>query len=206
MDQPNIDERAIIQRILRGERDAYAELVRAHQSRIRGYCRYLLRHEADAEDAAQEIFLKAYQSLDRFRGEAAFSTWLYRIAANHCLDRLRSAARRPTQSWDAMLEEHGEKAEALFTTTETPAAKAERTELLTAVLAELPERSRQILVLREMQGLSYEELAAALGCSLDAVKGRLKRARQELDQKLRHFAPLRSVQSGGAQQAGGDKR
>ena len=195
MDQPSIDERAIIQRILRGERDAYAELVRAHQSRIRGYCRYLLRHEADAEDAAQEIFLKAYQSLDRFRGDAAFSTWLYRIAANHCLDRLRRARRNPTDSWDAMIEAHGERAEALLATTDTPSDPVERTELLQMVLAALPERSRQVLVLRQMQGLSYTELAEVLGCSLDAVKGRLKRARQELDETLRHFLGPRSVQS-----------
>jgi len=211
MDQPPkdqpilLDERAVIRRVLRGDRDAYAELVRAHQGRVRGYCRYLLRNESDADDAAQEIFLKAYQSLDRFRGDSSFSTWIYRIAANHCLDRLRSAARRPSQSWDAMIEEHGEKAEALFTTTETPADQAERVELIGAVLAELPERSRQIIVLREVQGLSYDELASTLGCSLDAVKGRLKRARQELDQKLRHFTTPRGVKSGGAQQAGGDE-
>lgn len=196
---PPVDERAIIARIRRGDRNAFAELVRAHQGRVRGYCRYLLRNETDAEDAAQEIFLKVYQSLEKFRGDAKFSTWIYRITANHCLDRLRSAARRPTQSWDAMIEEHGEKAEALFATEETPAVPAERTELVRAVLADLPERSRHILVLREMQGLSYEELAQTLDCSLDAVKGRLKRARQELDRKLRHFLTPKGVKSGGDQ-------
>lgn len=102
-----IDERSLVQRIVTGDRDAYAELVRAHQARILRVCTALLGDPMLAEDAAQETFLKAYQSLASFRGQSAFGTWLYRIAANRCLDLLRKRQREHTESWDALVEESG---------------------------------------------------------------------------------------------------
>lgn len=132
-----------------------------------------------ADDAAQEIFVKAYQALGQFRGKSSFSTWLYRISVNHCADLLRKSARRKTESWEALLEKQGEKFESLFTTG-TGIDNSEHAELIAKFLLQLPEKSREILILREMHGLSYQELAEALTCSLDAVKARLKRARQEI--------------------------
>ena len=194
----SIDAPAVIRRVLAGDSNAYAELVRAYETRVRGYCRAMLRNAADADDAAQDVFLKAYQSLGRFRGEAAFSTWLYRIAANQCLDILRRSARRPTESWDAMVEREGDRAEALLASSDDTPLAGPDLEFVHALLDELPARSREVLVLRGVQGLSYEELAETLDCSVDAVKGRLKRARQEVAQKLRHIRTAGRVQSDGA--------
>lgn len=183
-----IEDQDFILDILAGNRDAYAEIVRKYQGRIRGYCLVTLGNAAQADDAAQEVFIKAYQSLDRFQGKSSLSTWLYRIAVNHCTDLLRKKICHRTESWDALLENQGEKAEALLTQApEAGSEVEEQRELLAKLLGGLPEKSREILVLREAEGLSYEELAETLDCTVDAVKGRLKRARQELEKKARHY-------------------
>ncbi len=187
-----IEDFEIILEVLAGNRDAYGEIVRRYQERIRGYCRMLLSNEAQAEDAAQEVFIKAYQSLAKFRGNSSFSTWLYRINANHCTDLLRKSARQKTESWDALLEKKGEKAEALFSASSEDRS-LEQSELLTKILSYLPEKARTILLLREIQGLSYQEIADTLECSIDAVKGQLKRARQEIEIKTRHLLKSQNV-------------
>jgi len=162
--------------------------VRTYQARVLRLCTSLLTDPASAEDAAQDIFLKAYQSLGAFRGAAAFSTWLYRIAANHCKDLLRKRAREHTESWDALVEEQGEQLEALLRSARDPKAAIADSELADRVLSHLSPGERLLLTLREVQGLSYLELAQTLGCSLDAVKARLRRARQGLQDTLRHFS------------------
>lgn len=145
-----------------------------------------------ADDAAQEIFLKAYQSLKSFKAAATFSSWLYRIASNHCLDLLRRKAREKTESLDAILENNGERLDQMLSASDA-ARSAEDADLLERILACLPPEYRLILTLREASGLNYEELAQTLNCSLDAVKGRLKRARQQLEEILRHFSELGNV-------------
>lgn len=160
---------------------------------MRGYCLSMLSDSAQAEDAAQEIFIKAYQALGRFRGNSSFSTWLYRIAANHCTDLLRKAARGKTESWEMLLEREGEKIEALLAVPPAVENSTEPGEIVAKLLSHLPEKSRAILVLREIHGLSYQELAEALDCSLDAVKARLKRARQEILSMPRHFSGAKNV-------------
>ena len=140
-----------------------------------------------AEDAAQEIFFKAYQALKSFRGQSAFSTWLYRIASNHCLDLLRKRQRERTESWEALIEESGEQFHELLTASPDPKTTLANTELVQRALAQLSPDYQLILTLRETEGLSYEELAEALHCSLDAIKARLRRARQELLERVRHF-------------------
>ncbi len=169
-----------------GNRNAYGELVRRYEAKVRGYCVSILGDFAEAEDAAQEVFVKAYQSLERFRGDSSFSTWLYRINANHCLDLLRKRKRQKSESWDALLEKEGDKIESLFSASPN-VSEGESAELLAKLLEHLPEKSREVLILREVQGLSYQEMTVVLGCSLDAVKARLKRGRQELESGLRHF-------------------
>ena len=188
-----IDDFEIILDVMAGNRNAYTGIVRKYETRVRGYCSMMLSDPIQAEDAAQEVFIKAYQALGKFRGNASLSTWLYRIAANHCTDMLRKAARRKTESWDALLEKEGEKIEKLFATAPDASLPSEYSELLTKLLSHLPEKSREILILREIHGLSYQELAETLECSLDAVKARLKRTRQELESKFRHFLGAKNV-------------
>jgi RNA polymerase sigma-70 factor (ECF subfamily) len=189
------EDRRIIQRVRDGEIDAFAALVRKYQVRVRGYCTRTLRSTALGDDAAQDIFLKAYQGLGRFRGDAAFSSWLFRIMVNQCRDVLRSAAMRRTESWDAMVEQHSDAAEALASTTDDTLQRLEQAEQLQRLLSHLTDVHREILLLREAQGLTYEELAATLHCTVDAVKGRLKRARQELLRAARHAAAGPDVQT-----------
>ena len=141
----------------------------------------------EAEDAAQDVFVKAYQALPEFRGQSAFLTWICRIAYNHCMDVLRKKTRQKTDSWDAMLEEDQEKVYQPFLNPGKETESPERSELIHAVLSSLRPEYREVLILREVEDLSYEEIATVLNCSLDAVKARLRRARQDMQEKARHF-------------------
>ncbi len=181
-----IEDFEIILDVLAGNRNAFANIVRRYESRVRGYCAVALSSPVLAEDAAQEIFIKAYQALGQFRGNSSFSTWIYRISANHCTDILRKLSRQKNESWEALIEKDGDKIEALLSTP-PEAENSDQSELLAKLLDTLPEKSKTILVLREIHGLSYQEMADSLGCTVDAVKARLKRARQELDVKCRHL-------------------
>lgn len=179
-------DRELIGRVLSGRRDDFAELIRRHHARVLGLCASMLGDESLAEDAAQEAFLKAYASLGDFRSDSSFSTWLYRIAANRCLDLRRRNSRRPAESLDALVEQESPRLRRLLGDTVGGAA-AEDADLVRRVLDALPEDYRLILTLREVQGLDYKELMAALGCSMDAVKARLRRARLTFQEKLRHI-------------------
>lgn len=161
----------------------FEKIVREHHARVLSLCASLLSSQAEAEDAAAEAFLKAYTSWGSFRADASVSTWLHRIAANECLDRLRARARHKSESWDELLETHGERLHALL---KEPSAQAalEAKDLADRVLCQLSPEYRLVLTLREVQGLSYQEIAQTTGDSLDSVKARLKRARAELEEKL----------------------
>lgn len=178
------EDAAAIRRVLQGERDAYADLVRRHQSKIRGLCAGLLADRTAGDDAAQEVFLKAFRALGSFRGESSFATWLHRIALNHCRNELRSRARRRTDSWDALAERGVDVADGR----DVVASRGrESGDMARRVLADLPEDYRTILVLREIQALSYEDIARAMNCTLDSVKARLRRARAAVQERARHL-------------------
>src|SRR5258706_4406991 len=122
-----------------------------------------------SDDAAQEVFIKVYQSLGKFQRNSSFSTWLYRVTANHCTDILRKRSRQKTESWDALLENQGEQIEKLFSTPAPNSLSFANTELLAKFLSFLPEESKTVLLLREVEGLSYQEIAETLQCTVDAV-------------------------------------
>ncbi len=191
--KPSSEDLEILASIRAGRRDDYAHLVHKYQERILRLCRSLLSNATIAEDAAQEVFLKAYQALDTFRAEAAFSTWLYRIATNHCRDLLRKRSRENTESWDALVEAHGESLPQLLTGSDDPKPVTGNAELIEHILSRLSPDHRLILTLREVQGLSYQELADTLAGSVDAIKARLRRARQALQETLRHFSGPENV-------------
>jgi len=181
------EESKLVAQVLGGDHDAFAELVRRHHAEIIGLCVSMLRDASLAEDAAQEAFLKAFRSLEKFRKDSSFSTWLYRIASNTCLDHLRRKSRDRSQSLEALQENEEKRVRELFAAKPIFPIADEDADLLERVLAALPEDCRLILTLREIQGLDYEELSESLDCSLYAVKGRLKRARQNLERIARHF-------------------
>jgi len=184
----------LIELVLAGRQEAYSALVRRHHPRVMSLCVSMLGDRALAEDAAQDVFLKAYRRLRDFRGDAAFSTWLYRVASNRCLDLLRSAARRKEDSWESFVEREGDGVRRLLaeSASERPLMD-EDADLVRRVLGRLPEDYRLILTLREVEGLDYRELMDALDCSLDSVKAKLRRAREKFREILRHIEPSRDV-------------
>ena len=162
--------------------------MRRHHAPIEGLCASLLGDPVRAEDAAQEVFLKAYRSLPGFRLDSTFSTWLYRIASNHCLDLLRRRGREKSESLDALGEKDGEPSDAGLPSVEGEERAVEDRDLVERLLSSLPPDYRLILTLREVQGLSYHEIAEAMDCSLDSVKARLRRAREKLEELGRHLS------------------
>lgn len=159
-----------------GDTRAFAELVRRHQAAVMANCRYLTRSADDAEDLAQEVFVKAFFKLDSFEERARFGTWLQRIKVNHCLNFLRSKkgksfvdANEPELEPQLRVDEHpGSEAE----------VAAERARIR-AVLDSMPDSLRVPLVLCDVDGLSYKEIQDELGLGLSAVKMRISRARDE---------------------------
>lgn len=178
------EELRLIQRVLSGDRDAYEPLVLENQTRVYNLALRILGSEADACDAAQEAFVRAYTSLGDFRGDSRFSVWLYRLTNNICIDMHRRQSRRKSVSLDAAESEEGESGPLQIPDGRfSPEEELEKKELRAAVgsaIAELPEEYRQILSLREVSGLSYEELSDVLGLEPGTVKSRLSRARRKL--------------------------
>ena len=198
------EESALIARVLAGDADAFEPLVLEHQTNVYRLALRLMGNEADAADAAQDAFVKAYTSLSSFRGDSRFSVWLYRLTNNVCIDALRRRRDTvPLETEDAQGE-----AEELPLPDErwSPEILAERAEDIRAVraaMSALPPDCREILTLREIGGLSYEELSAALRLELGTVRSRLSRARKKLADELMKSgnytsAPHVKQQEGGA--------
>ena len=182
-----------IDRAKRGDADAFEELVRRYQRRVLALTCRLCANPEDGAEAAQEAFLAAWQGLPSFRGDAAFSTWLYRLASNACVDLLRREGRRRAAAGPSLDDE--EAGMDLPSTEPTPEAAAEGMELremVEAGLQRLPAEYREALILREIHQLSYEEIAAALTVELGTVKSRINRGRRQLRaylQKTGNFFP-----------------
>ena len=176
-------ELAVIRRVQRGDANAFEYLVAAYEKNVYNLALRMTGNPEDAADMTQETFIKAYNSLSAFRGDSKFSVWLYRIATNVCLDFLRK--QKKTQSFSLSMEDDdGEEGELeLPDLRRLPEDELEKKLTRDAVqrgLAQLPEDARQILLLREIQGLSYEEIGEALGLEPGTVKSRIFRARKKL--------------------------
>jgi RNA polymerase sigma-70 factor (ECF subfamily) len=178
------DEAGLVRLAQRGDGEAYAELVRRHQRRVFSLAVSILRRHEDAEDAAQQVFLKAYVSLPRFDCRSALSTWLYKITVNECWDHLRRRRSRP-QVLEAELSEAQAHAVQNVSTPNGTVDPAERVALrqqVECLLAQLGEQDRQMLILREVEGFSVKEVSEILGVNVNTVKVRLFRARARLAQ------------------------
>lgn len=171
-------EQELIAAVLAGDADSFEPLVIEHQKKIYNLALRMTGDPDDAFDVTQDAFVRAYSSLKDFRGESAFGSWLYRLASNLCLDFLRSKKRHAVLS---LSEEDGELdiSDLRF----SPESELERAELRDAVsrgLERLPAAARQIIVMRDVSGLSYAEIAEILGLELGTVKSRIARAREKL--------------------------
>ena len=183
----NRDESQMIASILAGNTHEFHRLIQPYERSVYSMALSMLQNEADAEDAAQEAFLKAFRNLEKFRGEAKFSTWLISITLNEARSRLRQKKTAKTDSLDE-LNEGGHMSPALLRDwREIPSEALERQEvrlLLQDAITDLPTIYREVFVLRDMEDLSVNQSAAALGISVAATKVRLHRARLMLQKKL----------------------
>ena len=190
-DLTGLSDLVLVERVKERDDDsAFDEIVRRHKNRIFSYiCR--MTHDApDAEDLTQEVFIRAYQSISRFRADAAVDTWLYRIATNLVIDRFRREKRAP-QQWEP-LDEEDDTVGALPDPDRSrdPEATAQLGELQRQVrkaVDTLPAKLRGAVVLHDIEGLSYEEVSEALGCPVGTVKSRLFNGRNLLRRKLAHY-------------------
>jgi RNA polymerase sigma-70 factor (ECF subfamily) len=174
-----VDEGFLVRAAKPGDLDAFGELMRRHEQPTYRLALRMLGSESEAEDAAQDAFLKAWRALPKFQGHSSFSTWLYRITTNRCLNIL--AARRPTDPLDET--RAGDRRQ-------DPAERVQQREELDALkvsIGKLPAEQRAARVLREFEGLSNDEVAEVLQISLAAVKGRIHRARLQITTDLAGF-------------------
>ena len=182
------DEAQMIAKILAGDSQLFHELIRPYERRIYVMALSFLHNEADAEDTAQEAFLKAFRNLSSFRGEAKFGTWLVSITLNEARSRIRSRNTMKMESLDEPPDDHGPTSPYLLRDwKEIPSEALERKEirlLLQDAITALPLIYREVFQLRDIEQLSVNEAAAALGISIAAVKVRLHRARMMLQKKL----------------------
>ncbi|CAM5200079.1 RNA polymerase sigma factor RpoE [Oligella ureolytica] len=180
---------ALVKRAQAGEKRAFELLVTKYQRRILRLLGRILHNQSDVEDIAQETFLKAYRALPKFRNESAFYTWLYRIAVNTARNHISSKHNQVFVS-DQIESRDGETFSLLdnLTDGETPETHMHNRELieaLQAALDELPEQLRQAIVLRELEGLSYEEISTAMDCPVGTVRSRIFRAREAISERLK---------------------
>ena len=177
-------EQELVARAREGDERAFEQLVADNEKRVYNLCRRLAGNPEDGAELAQEAFLNAWRGLPRFQGESSFATWLYRLATNLCLDHLRAQKRR-TQSMGPALslddEENGpvQVADQQLQPQEA-VERSERRRALERGLASLPDHHRQVLIMRELSGLSYQEIAQVLDLDLGTVKSRIARARLSL--------------------------
>ncbi|HEY49493.1 MAG TPA: sigma-70 family RNA polymerase sigma factor [Dehalococcoidia bacterium] len=182
-----MEEQELISRSQAGDIESFNLLVERYQRLVYNLSLRMLGNAGTADDAAQDTFISAYKAIGKFRG-GSFKAWLLRIAANSCHDKLRVARRASITSLDGLLEEAGDFIR--DDATESPEAYAQRRELsrlLRSGMAHLPEDQRLVVILSDIQGLSYEEISQATGSSLGTVKSRLNRGRARMrDFLLRH--------------------
>lgn len=178
----------LVKRVQGGDKTAFDVLVLKYQHRIGAVIGRFVHDYAESQDIAQETFIRAYRALNNFRGDAQFYTWLYRIAVNTAKNHLVSMKRRPpTSDVDADDAEHFDGAYRMHDS-DTPEHELLREEIartVSEVVAELPEELRQAITLREMEGLSYEEISETMDCPIGTVRSRIFRAREAIDSRLR---------------------
>ena len=191
MSERGVADWELVQRAREGDDEAFRTLVERYQSKVAALAMGMLKSREDALDVVQETFTKAYQSLDRFKGDSSFYTWVYRIAVNQCIDQQRREGRLVHIPIDG-----GERGESIALPPDgggrrdDPFQGARDSEIvrrLRSAIAELTPEHRAVILLREVEGLSYEEISRVLDCPKGTVMSRLHYARRELQTRLREL-------------------
>jgi RNA polymerase sigma-70 factor (ECF subfamily) len=185
-------DRALVERVQQGDSRAFDLLVRKYQHKILGLISRYVSDRSECQDVAQEAFVRAWRAIDSFRGDSAFYTWMYKIAVNTAKNYLVARHRRPPSD-DVAIDDavYGPSAEKLYETA-TPEHEMLRQEIEQTVVStveQLPEELRTAITLREVDGLSYEEIATAMDCPIGTVRSRIFRAREAIDEQLRPLLP-----------------
>ena len=174
-----IEQMSFIKRAIRGDSDAFERLVKPYERKMYALAFRMCGNAEDASDCLQDAMLRIYRGLGSFKGEAAFSTWIYRIQVNVCRDFFRKLKHRRADSLDAITEKGRDPVDTALTPDES-AENADLKRQISNAIQQLPEDMRETLVLREIQGCSYEEIAQILDINIGTVKSRINRAREKL--------------------------
>jgi RNA polymerase sigma-70 factor (ECF subfamily) len=181
------DDLSLISRFKTGDISVFEEILLRHQDKIYNLCRRMLGNSHDAEDATQDVFLKAYQNINKFKPEASLYTWLFRIAVNTCIDYKR-------EPFFESLFKSSKEGDVFVVDSPTGSPSPDRlyeskqiSDAIQLTLSRLPVKLRAVIVLKEIEGLSYEEIAEVLDVSIGTVKSRISRARDDLKEVLKKF-------------------
>ncbi|MCY7296610.1 RNA polymerase sigma factor RpoE [Alteromonas sp. a30] len=183
----HLTDQQIVEKVQAGDKDAFGLLVSKYQHKVVHIVSRYVKHSGDVADVTQESFIKAYRALANFRGESAFYTWLYRIAVNTAKNYLTSQSRKaPTNDVDAEEADFYDGSDSLKenSTPERILLSDEINRLLFATVEKLPEDLRMAITLREMEGMSYEEIASVMDCPVGTVRSRIFRAREAIDKVI----------------------
>lgn len=184
-----MDEEKLIRRATRGDAQAFNELMSGQERRMYAVALRMFGSKEDAEDCMQEAMLRIFRSLSSFKAQSSFSTWVYRVTMNTCLDELRRRRNKPSTSLDGLLDAGWSPADGRDTP-EQHALRAEARASIQRFIQELPEDMRAAVVLRDVQGLSYDAIAEALDANVGTIKSRISRGREKLREKIQAQAEL----------------
>jgi len=174
----------LVGRAVKGDTSAFETLMEHHEGRIYAIALRMCGNREDAQDCAQEAMLRIYHALDRFKGQSSFATWVYRVTMNSCLDELRKRKVRAATSLDSMLESGWSPQATESDQPEVQALRGEQRDRILAAIASLPEDMRTVIVLRDIQGFSYEQIADILNANIGTIKSRISRGREKLREIL----------------------
>ncbi len=183
MDKQTRDEGRLIARAAKGDGAAFSELMAAHERRMYAVAFRLCGNHEDAQDCLQDAMIRVYRAISGFKGQSSFSTWVYRITTNTCLDELRRRKNKQNTSLDSLLDAGWSPADE-YDTPERHALQSEKRREIEQAIAGLPDDMRAAIVLRDVQGFSYDEIASMLGANVGTVKSRISRGREKLREKL----------------------
>ncbi|MEA3435091.1 MAG: sigma-70 family RNA polymerase sigma factor [Thermodesulfobacteriota bacterium] len=190
-DSPAGKDAELIKAFQAGKKAAFDELVLSHKDKVFNLCYWFVGDYQDANDLAQDVFFKAFKALKNFRFESAFSTWIYRIAVNTCKNRLKSFQYRLKKKFvhlnntAAAKNNPGVEIADESSSPEIELGRKEKSRLIQTAISSLPAEKKAVVVLRDIEGLSYEEISSVTGFNLGTVKSKLARARQDLREKLK---------------------
>lgn len=179
-----MNEEKLISRAAKGDASAFNELLGMHEKKMYAVCLRMCANNEDAQDCLQEAMLRIFRSISGFKGQSSFSTWVYRVTMNTCLDELRKKKNKQSTSLDGLLETGWSPSNDSDTPEHHAIAKEKRVAIRSAI-SELPDDMRAAVVLRDIQGFSYDEISEILGINVGTIKSRISRGREKLREKIR---------------------